>query len=247
MTKIAIIEADTPVPAVVEKLGTYGSIFKNLLLGAGLDENTTEFSIHHVVEHPENLPDLANSPPDAVLISGSKHNSYDDIEWINKLAEFAADAVARGIKIIGICFGHQIIARGLGTKLGVNPKGWEISSTRITLTEKGREVFSDLADQFGGDINIMQMHRDIVFEAPENTEVLAYNDVCAVQGFYRENAIWTVQGHPEFTDFIEKSIIELRTQTGAFSPELGADGLRRATDRNDGPLIAKSIVKFILQ
>ena len=55
MTRVAIIEADTPIPAVVSELGTYGTIFTNLLVAAGLSQETTQYSVHHVVEHPENL------------------------------------------------------------------------------------------------------------------------------------------------------------------------------------------------
>lgn len=250
MTRVAIIEADTPIPAVVSELGTYGTIFTNLLVAAGLSQETTQYSVHHVVEHPENLPNLEDpaDPLDAVLISGSKHNSYEDIDWINQLAAFVNAALAKGVRVVGICFGHQVVARALGAKVGVNPKGWEIAAVPITLTEKGQEVFAELADTAAaadGTINIMQMHRDIVFEVPEGTELLAYTDVCRVQGFYKRGAIWTVQGHPEFTDFIEKSLITLRRDAGAIDPELAADGLKRAHDRNDGPAIAKSIVRFI--
>ncbi|KAF5097778.1 hypothetical protein D0Z00_002297 [Geotrichum galactomycetum] len=250
MTRVAIIEADTPVPAVVAELGTYGTIFTNLLVAAGLSQETTRYSVHHVVEHPENLPNLEDrtDPLDAVLISGSKHNSYDDIDWINQLAAFVNAALAKGVRVVGICFGHQVIARALGAKVGVNPKGWEIAAVPITLTEKGQEVFAELADMAAsanGTINIMQMHRDIVFEVPTGTELLAYNEICGVQGFYKPGAILTVQGHPEFTEFIETSLISLRRDLGAFAAELAEDGLKRTHDRNDGPVIAQSIVRFI--
>jgi GMP synthase-like glutamine amidotransferase len=250
MTRVAIIEADTPVPAVVAELGTYGTIFTNLLVAAGLSQETTRYSVHNVVEHPENLPNLEDpvDPLDAVLISGSKHNSYDDVDWINQLAAFVNAALAKGVRVVGICFGHQVIARALGAKVGVNPKGWEIAAVPITLTEKGQEVFAELVEtaaKANGTINIMQMHRDIVFEVPTGTELLAYNDICGVQGFYKRGVVWTVQGHPEFTEFIETSLISLRRDLGAFTAELAADGLKRAHDRNDGPIIAKSIVRFI--
>lgn len=101
MVKLAIIEADTPAPAVEAKHGKYGDIFTKLLRNAGLDEETA-ISIHHVVEHPENLPVLEGpDKPDAVLITGSKHNSYEDIPWINQLAAFSASAVASGVKVVG--------------------------------------------------------------------------------------------------------------------------------------------------
>lgn len=100
MFKLAIIEADTPVPDIAAKYGSYGDIFTALLLRAGLKKDTV-ITKHHVVEHPENLPSLESDKPDAVLISGSKHNSYEDIDWINKLADFAAAAISSGVRVVG--------------------------------------------------------------------------------------------------------------------------------------------------
>lgn len=116
--------------------------------------------------------------------------------------------------LLGICFGHQIIARALGAKVGVNPKGWEVAATPVTLTSKGQEIFPEIAKEYNNELSIMQMHRDIVFELPKDTELLATNDICSVQGFYRPKSIWTVQGHPEFTAEIEQILITLRKETG---------------------------------
>lgn len=245
MVRIAIIEADTPVPAVVVKYGTYGDIFTRLLRQSGVDQDSI-ITTHHVVEHPENLPNLdLEDKLDAVLISGSKHNSYDDIEWINKLTEFTARAIEKGIKVVGICFGHQIIARSLGAKVGVNPKGWELAATPVDLTSKGQEIFSEIAQAHDNKLSIMQMHRDIVFDLPKDTELLAGNEICGVQSFYRPNSIWTVQGHPEFTSEIEQILITLRRDTGVVPVDVANEALSRVNNRNDGPAISRAIVKFI--
>lgn len=98
--KIAIVEADSPNPDIAANYGSYGDIFTKLLLEAGLPKDSV-ITTHHVVEHPENLPDIENDTFDAVLISGSKHTSYHDIDWINKLSDFTAAAIAKDIKVIG--------------------------------------------------------------------------------------------------------------------------------------------------
>lgn len=100
MVRIAIIEADTPVPVVASKYGSYGDIFTRLLRDAGIDD-ASKITTHFVVEHPENLPNLATDKLDVVLISGSKHNSYEDIHWINELSDFAGKAIAAGVKVVG--------------------------------------------------------------------------------------------------------------------------------------------------
>lgn len=115
----------------------------------------------------------------------------------------------------------------------------------MKLTEKGQEIFPEISQEYNNELFIMQMHRDIVFDVPENTELLAWNDVCGVQGFYRSKSIFTVQGHPEFNAEIEQVLITLRKETGVFPANVADDGLARVNNRNDGPTIAKAIVKFI--
>lgn len=269
MVRIAVIEADTPLPAVVKKHGSYGSIFTKLLTTGGIDVSNdgqqNSIETFHVVNAPQNLPKLNDGPasslPDVVLISGSRHDSYSTSdEWIVKLVEFVqkclgvyekvpSENLAQPIKVVGICFGHQIIARALGARVGPNPKGWEISSTPVSVTEDG-EKFQVFGPELEGSFNIMQMHRDIVFDLPPKLPgivVTASNEVCEIQGLYKRGSIWSVQGHPEFTDDIEEVIINTRHQGGLFSDELTKSGLSRLKDKNDGPALARSIVKFILQ
>ncbi|ANB11157.1 putative amidotransferase [Sugiyamaella lignohabitans] len=93
----------------------------------------------------------------------------------------------------------------------------------------------------------MEMHRDIVPDLPINTELLFSNDICYNQGFYRKDSILTVQGHPEFNEDIINKIVDVRADTGVISPELANDARNRSGDRNDGPGLAKVMVKFITE
>lgn len=70
------------------------------------------------------------------------HNSFDDEIWILKLVEFTKRVLAQDrVRLIGVCFGHQIIGRALEQKVGRSDRGWEVSVTPMELTEKGRELF----------------------------------------------------------------------------------------------------------
>lgn len=145
--RLAILEADTPQPQANSQYGGYRGVFTSLLDKAysSLDtpkQLTSELKItgHDVVNDLNSYPSLDDI--DAVLISGSKHNSFDDDEWILKLTEFTRQALATNrIKIIGVCFGHQIVGRALNAKLGRSDKGWEIAVTDVELTPKGKEIF----------------------------------------------------------------------------------------------------------
>lgn len=72
----------------------------------------------------------------------SEHDAHSDTPWINKLVDYTAYALKqKRIRIVGVCFGHQIIARALGVKVGRNPDGWEAAVNDVQLTKKGQELF----------------------------------------------------------------------------------------------------------
>lgn len=72
----------------------------------------------------------------------TEHNSYDNDPWILKLVSFTSQLLAQSrIRIIGVCFGHQILGRAAGSKVGRSDDGWEISVLPVQLTAKGKEIF----------------------------------------------------------------------------------------------------------
>ncbi|KAI0041907.1 class I glutamine amidotransferase-like protein [Auriscalpium vulgare] len=149
---------------------------------------------------------------------GSAASAYEDVEWINKLVSWTARLATTKpqIKIIGICFGHQIIARALGGECVPNGK-WEVGVTEVSLTPLGQRIFG--ADTF----DIEQMHRDHVPTVPPTFHLLGSTPVSQNQGMVRfadgraavgSDAlppvhILTLQGHPEFTAGIVKEIVDV--------------------------------------
>lgn len=62
--------------------------------------------------------------------------------WINRLVEFTQQVLAQNrVRIVGVCFGHQIVGRALGVKVGRSDQGWEVAVCDMDLTEEGKEVF----------------------------------------------------------------------------------------------------------
>lgn len=145
--RLAILEADTPQPTTKAKYGGYGGVFTALLTAAGraldppqeLDQLVT-ITAHDVVNDLNSYPSLDDV--DALLITGSRHTAFDDDEWIKKLVSFTKAAVDSGrVRVVGVCFGHQIVGRAMGAKLGKSDKGWEVAVTDVDLTEEGKKVF----------------------------------------------------------------------------------------------------------
>ncbi len=145
--RIAILECDTPLEKTYATYGGYGGVF-TALINAGADalkhpglssKEGLSISCYDVV-NAQNYPSLEEI--DAVLITGSRHNSFDSDPWILKLVEFTKKVLEqRRVRIIGVCFGHQIVGRAMGAKVDRSDKGWEASVTAIDLTKKGQEIF----------------------------------------------------------------------------------------------------------
>jgi len=145
--RIAVLECGTPPPKVKAKYSGYGGLFAYLLdAGAnalshpGLTSSSgLKVSTYDVVK-AQTYPALDDI--DAILMTGSKYDAFDDDPWILKLVEYTKEVLdQRRVRIIGVCFGHQIVGRALGVKVGRSEKGWETSVLAVDLTKRGQEVF----------------------------------------------------------------------------------------------------------
>lgn len=143
--------------------------------------------------------------------------------------------------MIGVCFGHQIVGRAMGARLGRNARGWEASVTPMDLTKRGQEIFGQ------NTLAIHQMHRDIMFAYPEGVEPLAYTDKCAVQGMYAPKRLIAIQGHPEFNEEIVRELLLVRHAAKVFDDEVFEDAMGRVDKYQDGVVVAKAFLKFLLE
>ncbi|EHA46802.1 hypothetical protein MCOR27_002457 [Pyricularia oryzae] len=245
-TRLAILMADTPMPNTAAKYGDYGGLFTSLFTTAAQPEpieSILSITKHDIVNHVGSYPSLDDV--DAVLITGSKHSAFADDAWIMALVDYTRRALLETngrVKVVGICFGHQIVARALGGKVVVNEKGWEVAVTEVELTERAREFFGLET------LRIHQMHRDIVPELPKTdppTMLLASNNVCQVQGMLWPGRCVTVQGHPEFTEEVVREVLETRHDAGIHPDDLYNSGISRVANQHDGIAIAKGFLKFL--
>ncbi|KAI8628175.1 putative class I glutamine amidotransferase [Xylariaceae sp. FL1651] len=243
--RLAILEADTPVPGIKAKYQSYGGVFTHLFKRACASleppvplESQLALSSHHIVNDVRAYPDPESI--DAILITGSKHNAFDKDEWIVNLVQYTKRCLEGGrIRVIGVCFGHQIIGRALGAKLGRNTRGWEISVVEHQLTDEGKKVFGMEK------MSIHQMHRDAVLSFPPGVVQLARTDVCANQAMYIPQRMISVQGHPEFTEEMVREILELRKYGGILTDNVYQDGVSRVADKQDGVAVAQVFLRFL--
>ena len=173
-------------------------------IAEGMQLQTGEYSTWHP-QQEEAPSDWVNYP--AVIIAGSLSSAYDKDAWIMDLSDKIRCWAETGTSLLGICFGHQLIAEALGGKVICNPKGWELGSCEIFLTETGQKdaLFEKCPRRFFP----LETHQDIVEKLPPEAECLAYNGKCAVQAFRIGDAIRAVQFHPEFNEERVRRILEV--------------------------------------
>ena len=129
-----------------------------------------------------------------VIINGSKASSLDNLPWILKLLKTIEKIVDSDIPLLGVCFGHQLIARALNGKLGRMEKP-EFGYRKVFLTEHGKKeiIMRGIPQEF----IVFHSHRDRIEKLPENSVLLAENDY-GIQAFKTKNKpIYGIQFHPE--------------------------------------------------
>lgn len=156
---------------------TYGDLYPELLAGRGLT-----FQVWSVVdmEFPESI-DAA----DGWLISGSKHGAYEDLPFIRRLEDFLRDAYVADIPLVGICFGHQVLAQALGGKVEKFDGGWSL----------GRQTY-----EFDGQqVALNAWHQDQVTELPDDAQVTGSSAFCKYAALAYKGRAISMQPHPEFS------------------------------------------------
>lgn len=131
-----------------------------------------------------------------VIITGSHSMMPEHEKWSEDIMVWLREIASYGIPILGICYGHQLIAEAFGGKVGYSSKGIEIGTVKINLTDEGKKdlLFSVLPNEFLG----YATHTQTVIKLPEEAKLLAYNEHEPHHGFCIKDHIWGVQFHPEF-------------------------------------------------
>ncbi|WP_299146458.1 type 1 glutamine amidotransferase [uncultured Tateyamaria sp.] len=180
--KIGILQTGHAPDEVLGTIGDYDAMFHRLLDGHGF-----EFETYNVVDMA--FPDGPEAC-DGWLITGSKHGAYEDHAFIPPLEDLIRAVHASGRPMVGICFGHQIIAQAMGGRVIKFEGGWRVGRTEYTLNDKT--------------VALNAWHQDQVVEVPPGAAVTATNDFCENAALVYGDRIWTIQPHPEFdADMVE--------------------------------------------
>jgi len=132
---------------------------------------------------------------DAIVATGSPRSVAERAPWMARAGVWLRDQAAGGVPVLGVCFGHQLLAEAYGGAVGRNPLGREIGTVRCALTRAGREdpLFAGVPSDF----DVQATHEDEVRALPPGAELLATNAWSRVQAFRIGRNVRAVQFHPE--------------------------------------------------
>ena len=224
--RIAILETGRPPSALAERFGDYPSMMARML-GGGFNIDRFDVAAGELPADPSDY--------EAYLVTGSPAGVYDPLPWIEPLKDFLRSAHDQ--KLVGICFGHQIMAEAFGGHVEKSDKGWGIGLQHYEVDRV--EPWMDEVSS----IDVPASHQDQVVAQPPNTEVVASSVFTpfAALAWIDRPAI-SVQFHPEFEPEYAKALIESRREK---MPD--ADGAIASLDQpNDNARIAGWIRRFLI-
>ncbi|MGU5765186.1 glutamine amidotransferase-related protein [Aeromonas allosaccharophila] len=198
--RLGILDCDRLDPDLADRFGpVYSEMF---IRGFAALAPELEFRVWSALdgELPEDLHEC-----DAWLITGSRHDAYSDIPWIQALRAWIRQAHDADVKLAGICFGHQVIAQALGGEVVKSTKGWGLGVVVHPMLADAPWM-APARDQ----IRILASHQDQVALLPPGATRLAGNDFCPNFMFLQGDHIVAIQGHPEFSVEYNRALIERR-------------------------------------
>lgn len=229
---IGVLKCDSVSEQLEGVYGKYPDMFARFLL-------PVDASLQFITFDAENgeLPDDIHAA-DAYIITGSRHGVYDGHAWIVGLEQFIQKCYLAKKKIIGVCFGHQLIAQALGGKVIKSPKGWGLGMSHNTVL-----LQKEWMQPFQNQLNVFVSHQDQVVELPEGAEVLATSDFCPNYMTQTGSSLLTIQGHPEFTKAYYRDF--LSEDEGTVDVEHFKKAMHSLEQPVDNDVIAQWMVNFL--
>ncbi len=219
--RVGLLQCGSLPPDIVADVGEYSAQFSKLL--GGHDITIEAFD---VVTGP---PPQTVQTCDGWLVSGSAASTYDPLPWIGPVEGFLRQVVGAGVPVVGICFGHQLLAQALGGRVARAPGGWGAGVQCYELVGDRPTWMTGAVDD---SLHLVASHRDQVVELPAGAQVLARNEHCQVGAYTVGESVLAMQPHPEYDTDISRRLSSGRREL------MGDDVVDAALASLDQPLDA---------
>ncbi|MCP4615093.1 MAG: type 1 glutamine amidotransferase [Bradyrhizobium sp.] len=235
MAHVTIIETGLVSPKNRERHGSYPQMFETMIAAA--DPSVT----FNTVSIPAGEPLPGADAVAAILITGSAAGVYDGFDWIAPLEDFVRVAHETKVPMVGVCFGHQLIAQALGGVVRKSEKGWGL----------GRHVYdvapgNGIVD--GTHIALAASHQDQVITPPSGARTILSSDFAEHAGLlYPGGTTLSVQPHPEFSVGYALACCEIAQEKGAAPDKLVAAARASLTEPLDSARLGSAITRFLTQ
>ena len=195
---IGILETGLINEKLSDRFDPYPVMFARLLNRA---EQDLEYQPYSVIrgEMPDSIHDC-----DGWLITGSRHGAYEKLDWMLVLEGFIRELYSAAVPLVGICFGHQIIAQALGGEVDKSDSGWGIGLQTYEIN-KPMGWMAEAPEQVG----IYSFHQDQVSVLPAGASVFSSSEFCPYAGLSYGDSIISIQAHPEFEEAYELALIDM--------------------------------------
>jgi GMP synthase (glutamine-hydrolysing) len=203
MKNVLLLKAGEAAASVRLSVGDYDRWF---LQTVGLSGYRFDIiAVHQGAKPPEDTTGY-----DAVMMTGSPASVTQLDPWMERASEFMVNAAERGTPVLGVCFGHQLLAHAYGGRVVRSPLGREIGTVEVELTAEGRTdpLFRGMAPRLA----VQTTHEDMVLEPPQGTVVLASNQHSAIQALAFRPCSRGVQFHPEVQADAMRALIQARAE-----------------------------------
>ncbi len=230
---LCILENDDLDLPLVQRYTRVASMFEQLFAQAGYQGRIDTFSARHG-QYPDSFEAY-----DAVLLTGSRADSFSDEPWVVTLRERVTRLLQDRHKLLGVCFGHQLIAHCLGAPVQRAPHGWRA----------GRQTYDWLGapEQLGlgqaARLALLASHQDQVLALPPGATLLATQPDCPVAAYALGDQVFCVQPHPEFTP--EVSSFLLGKRRALMGESLYANCMDSLALPHDGLALARFMIRFV--
>ncbi|MFO1265148.1 MAG: amidotransferase [Rhodoferax sp.] len=230
--KLCILDNDILEGELATRYGSFGELFMRLFRNAGVDWTFEVFST------PRGQYPASFDAYDAVLLTGSGADSFSDEPWVVELRRQTTELLRQNKKLVGVCFGHQLIALCLGAPVGRASQGWGVGR----LTYDWHQ--SDL-DRTPGrrQIALLASHQDQVAALPPGATLVASSTFCPVAAFTVGDTVFCIQPHPEFEEALSAHLLDKRrSQLGEAQYQSARNSLALG---HEGADVARMMVDFL--